>query len=364
LGSDGTHTSERRSMKKTANGAGKKAPLPLMCLALLLVSVASSSGQPSLVRALKGTPFPHNYVFFNFDRNKISDSSFLKTNNFEGAQLKYTWKELEPEKDKFDFSAIDKDLEFLTQHKKKLFVQVQDATFDPKRVNVPDYLVKDKQYHGGYANQYDETEKKPVGTVARRWDPSVQERFLKLLAALGEKFDGKITGINLPETAIDFGESKKHYPPGFTPQAYREAIIENMKALRKAFHTSVTIQYANFMPGEFLPWDDHGYLKSVYSAAKEMGMGVGGPDLLPYKKSQMNNGYHMIKDASGTVMTGIAAQDGNYAFVNPNTHRRVTVDEMYKFARDYLGSGYIFWCTEEPYYTKNVLPYMNQPGRL
>ena len=36
--------------------------------------------------------------------------------------------------------------------------------------------------------------------MARRWDPPVQERFHKLLLALGKEFDGKVEGINLPET--------------------------------------------------------------------------------------------------------------------------------------------------------------------
>src|SRR6185295_8300697 len=40
----------------------------------------------------------HHYVFFNRDRERISDAAFVNTKAFEGAQLKYTWSELEPEK--------------------------------------------------------------------------------------------------------------------------------------------------------------------------------------------------------------------------------------------------------------------------
>ena len=92
----------------------------------------------------------------------------------------------------------------------------------------------------------------------------MQERFGKLLAALGKEFDGKITGINLPETSVDFGVSGKLYPDGFTPRIYRAAIITNMVFLKRAFPRSIAMQYANLMPGEWLPEDDHGLLARVY----------------------------------------------------------------------------------------------------
>ena len=57
---------------------------------------------------------PRHYVFFNRERERISEPSFLGTRAFEGAQLKYTWRELEPEKDRYDFSAVRKDLAVLT----------------------------------------------------------------------------------------------------------------------------------------------------------------------------------------------------------------------------------------------------------
>ena len=61
--------------------------------------------------AAQGT---HHYVFFNRDRERIRDAAFLETKALEGAQLKYTWRELEPEQDRYDFSAIREDLQFLT----------------------------------------------------------------------------------------------------------------------------------------------------------------------------------------------------------------------------------------------------------
>jgi hypothetical protein len=304
----------------------------------------------------------HHYVFFGQDREKIREaSSFLATKALEGAQAAYSWRQLEPAKDEYDFGAVREDLAFLTSKGKKLFIQLQDVTFSESLINVPRYLLQDPQYHGGADKQYRyetgrEDLAKAAGWMARRWDPAVQERFHKLLFALGKEFDGKIEGINLAETAFDVGETGLLFPRGFSFEIYRDAVITNMKALRRAFPKSVVLEYANFMPGEWLPAEDKGYLRAVYKAAKELRVGVGGPDLLPYKKGQMNHSYPLIRDSAGVVTVGVAVQDGNYEHENPETGKRVTIPEIIKFGTEYLKVDYIFWCTQEPYYSGQLIP--------
>jgi hypothetical protein len=313
--------------------------------------------------ARAGGEGPHHYVFFNKDRERISDAAFLGTKAFDGAQLKYTWRELERGKDGYDFSDVEHDLMFLNAKGKKLFIQLQDASFDPTVINVPRYLLNDARYNGGADKQYsipddDETHAVPEGWVARRWDPAVQERFHKLLLALGKEFDGKVEGINLAETAVSFGESGRLFPKGFTPATYRDAVIANMRALKSAFPKSVALQYANFMPGEWLPDRDRSYLRSVYQRAKELKVGVGGPDLLPYKPGQMSHCYPLLRECAGVVPTGIAVQDGNYQHKNPKSEQPVTISELVGFATEYLKVDYIFWCTQEPFYSKNLIPFL------
>jgi hypothetical protein len=309
----------------------------------------------------------HHYVFFNRDRERISDPAFLNTKAFEGAQLKYTWRELEPEQDVYDFSAIRQDLQFLNSKGKRLFIQLQDSSFDPTVVLAPRYLLNDARYNGGAEKQYsiendDEGHAVPAGWVARRWDQAVQERFHKLLFALGKEFDGRIEGINLPETAIEFGESGRLFPRGFTVEGYRDAVITNMMVLKRAFPKSVTMQYANFMPGEWLPEKDRSFLRSVYQRARELKVGVGGPDLLPYKPGQMKHSYPLIRECAGSVPTGIAVQWDNYAHKNPKTGKRVTVSELIGFGTEYLKVDYIFWCTQEPYFSEELIRFL-QPKR-
>ena len=55
----------------------------------------------------------NHYVFFNIDRHRIQEKSFLESEALTGAQLKYRWSELEPEKGIYNFGLIQKDLDFL-----------------------------------------------------------------------------------------------------------------------------------------------------------------------------------------------------------------------------------------------------------
>lgn len=304
----------------------------------------------------------NNYVFFNIDRHRVQEKSFLENRKLAGAQLKYTWKELEPDKDDYNFQAIKNDLEYLTQHGKKLFIQIQDVSFDTIVINVPDYLIEQPEYSGGVAIQYltddNDTIIKQDGYVARRWDPEVANRFYKLLIALGKQFDGKIEGINLPETAVGFGESGSLFPKGFSPEVYNKAILKQMKVAKQAFPKSVVIQYANFMPGEWLPWNNKGYLEGLYQYARENTIGMGGPDIKIYKKAQMNHSYKFLKEFSDAIKTGIAVQWGNYEEINPKTGKKVTIDEIYTFGENEIGLDYIFWSTQEPYYTHYLIPYL------
>jgi hypothetical protein len=323
------------------------------CLILILSSVATTTAKPL-----------HHFVYFGMDREKVGTTkSFLETRAFEGAQVAYFWRQLEPAKDKYDFSLIREDLALLTRHRKKLWVQIQDVSFSERWNPVPKYLIQDPQYHGGANLQYeyknnDEEHATGAGWAARRWDPAVQDRYHKLLFALAKEFDGRIEGINFAESSVGFGETGRLYPEGFTPEIYRDSLVANLKVLKRAFSKSIALQYANFMPGEWRPSEDKGYLRAVYKAARESKVGVGGPDLLPYKRGQMGSSYSLIKEVAGEVTVGIAVQDGNYAHVNPNTGKRVTIAELIEFASEYLGTDYIFWCTEEPYYSSDLVPFM------
>jgi hypothetical protein len=323
-------------------------------------TLTSNVAEPVSVPAARRV---HHYVFFGMDRESIPNAkAFFETPAFEGAQVAYSWRQLEQGKDNYEFSLIREDLAFMSARGKKLWIQIQDVAFSDRWKMVPEYLLKDPAYNGGVVRQYkypgdDESKAVPQGWVARRWDPAVQERYQRLLKALGKEFDGRVTGINTEETSVDFGVSGKLHPKGFTPELYRDAIIANIKVLKHAFPKSIAMVYANFMPG------GRPHLEAVYKAARESKVGVGGPDLLPFRPFQRANSYPLILESKGKVPTGLAVQDGNYSDVDKKTGKRATVVELLKFGSDELNLDYIFWCTEEPYFSQELIPFMQSVKR-
>jgi hypothetical protein len=41
-----------------------------------------------------------------------------------------------------------------------------------------------------------------------QWNPAVRERYQALISALAARFDGRVYGINLPETSVDIDPKK------------------------------------------------------------------------------------------------------------------------------------------------------------
>ena len=296
-----------------------------------------------------------HFVYFARDRELIHNHPFLKIKRLVGAQIMYPWKQLEPEKGKYDFSIILEDYNYLLSFGKKLFIQLQDAFFSRKFVGIPAYLLTD-EYDGGAAPQYND-QGEQEGWVAKRWNAKVQNRWSLLLLALGKEFDGKIEGINFQESAI--GVTGKT-DSSFSSERYVESLKINMRALKKAFPLSATMQYANFIPGEWLPNDDKGYLRSVYQYGQEIGVGLGGPDLMFKRKGQLNHTIAMMHEGNFTVPLGIAIQDGNYIGETGNSNivsvRENIVPILHAFARDFLKVKYMFWVCQEPYFTEDVIP--------
>jgi hypothetical protein len=303
-----------------------------------------------------------NYLFIGMDRDLLKDTNYFKPELFDGIQIAYSWRQLEPEKNHYDFSIIDEDLHILKKYGKKLFISFEDVSFSMKYNHAPKYLLEDTIYHGGANKQYKfpdyrELEHIELGWVSRRWDPAVQKRLQKLFKVLGKRYDGKIEGIVTEETSVTFGKGPLH-PPGFSYSGYRDAFIKNIIALKAAFAKSTVMVYANFMPGGFIPFEDTTLLKSVYEAAWKNNIAVGGPDLFPYKPEQMQNSYQFIKQSYKKVAMGLAVQDGNYQYTNPVTKQPVTAADIYQFSKDYLHLSYIFWGTEQPNFNKQTLPFL------
>ncbi|WP_199911777.1 hypothetical protein [Dongshaea marina] len=229
----------------------------------------------------------------------------------------------------------------------------------PEIINVPDYL-RAKRYAGGITPQTDfPGEGKPLssGWVAKMWIPCVRERFQKLLQQLGKAFDGEIAGINLTETAISLDE--KNLPTHFSYDRYFGSVLANMLALRQAFQRSQVVQYVNFFPGE---WNnDRQYMSRLFAFALKYHIGLGGPDVVPYRKGQMKNSYPFFHCNKGRLpLIAMAIQEPDYSYTTPETGQKFTATQLYRFATRYLGAKVIFWNIQQPQYSQQVKPLLNK----
>ena len=289
-----------------------------------------------------------NFVFAE-DGDLHAIEPMLLRPDIAGVQVVYSWKALEPERDRYDFSVIERDLAAVTKLHKALFIQLQDRFFTPSARNVPAYLLEQARYGGGLVAQTDKPGEGAAdvqGWVAPQWNRPLRERYQRLLRTLASQFDGRIAGINLPETAIDIDQESDR--SGFSCDAYFRATLDNLHMARLAFRHSVVVQYVNFWPCE---WDnDHRYMARVFAMAEREGIGLGGPDVIPWNRAQMHNAYPWFRRFRGRVKpVAMAVQSPTLRYRDPSTGLPFTAAAIARFARDELGADIVFWSSHVPW---------------
>lgn len=304
-----------------------------------------------LALVVAGSCRPENFVYTTAG-DLPSLKRILERDDIGGAQVVYNWKRLEPAKDRYDFRGIEEDLALTESLGKKLFIQVQDRFFAPEHRNVPRYLLEEAEYGGGLVRQIDnpgEGRPQESGWVARQWDPRVRQRFQRLLTAMAERFDGRIYGLNLPETAIGVDVEKP--PAGFTCGGYFDAELENVAHARRVFRRSHVVQYVNFWPCE---WNnDRSYMARTFEFAAKNGIGLGGPDIVPWRPGQMKNSYPFFAKFKGRLpLVAMAVQEPTLTYTNPKTGKPFTREEFEQFGREYLGVHIIFWAASAPWLSR------------
>ncbi|THC89456.1 hypothetical protein EYZ11_011098 [Aspergillus tanneri] len=275
--------------------------------------------------------------------------SLLDRPDIGGVQSLYSWRSLEPRKDHYDFSAIARDVNITASKGKQLWIQIQDRSFSIARDPVPDYL-HHPIYNNGSVPQCDGDDCEhnfiPGGWATAQWNPHVRARFQRLLKALASRFDGQVYGINLPETAIEVQSNNTR--TNFTCQGYFEGELDNARYAASVFNHSYAVQYVNFWP---CGWNNqNGYLRRSFEFFAEHGIGVGGPDNIPYKKTMEKNAYPYMSEYRDRVpINVVAVQEPDLAAINPNTSKPFTKDEFTDFAVNRLGVKIIFWALSAPW---------------
>ena len=271
-------------------------------------------------------------------------------NHITGVKMGYWWRDLEPEKDVYDFSEIEKHLALVKKYDKQLFMYFGERIFNSNDKPLPNYLY-DPQYHGGV-----EPWAAKQGSVARLWDPAVMERMNKLIKELG-RFDSDpyFEGIIFPESALDIN---KDTASGYSHEALVEGMISRIDASVESFPNSVVIQYMNWGPPE---------LEAVIEHLYTVGAGMGGPDLVPdvgrFPEQQRMPAYDFYPIYTEKMPLCIAVETPN--LLKENEKGDFTLDGFWDMGLNTLFVNYIFWAfVEEQRFTfsfsEDILPYINE----
>lgn len=266
---------------------------------------------------------------------------FLDRPDIDGIQLLYSWASLEPSEEAYNWTQISTDLSFVLSRKKKLWIQLQDRSFSLGNYAVPRYMRGKPEYSNGSVLSCDgdcSTNFTGSGWAAAQWNPSVRARYQDLLAAMAAKFDGKILGMNLPETSISVDETQNN----FSSDGYYNGTLANAKFAAEAFEQSYVVQYVNFWPDDVN--GPNSYLNRSFAYFARNHVGIGGPDDIPYAYYQEQNSYPLFDKYRNQVpISVIAVQEPDLHKINKDTGKPFTKEEFTDFAIDCLGAKIIFW---------------------
>jgi hypothetical protein len=302
-------------------------PLALWSLALVAALAISANGtvygaEPAVKR------HPGHYVAVN-ETEDIQGIRHLDEQALRGLSKRYYWADLEPRQDAYELDALKKDLGFIT-----------DKTVRPGKNPLPSYLAE-------YALP------NARGFTAMRWDPVVIERFVALNRALARAFDDdpNFEGIAFQESALMIGPELRR-ERGYTPEKYRDALIQMLTETSQAFLHSQVFWYMNHFEG------GDQYLGDIAKAVVGSRVVMGGPDILPYRR-RLQATYQLYEKFKGQLPLFCSAQDDSYRHdkndsrnmgnaavtgnLPPPAEGYVPMEQIFLFARDKLHVKYLFW---------------------
>jgi hypothetical protein len=313
-------------------------PLALRSLVLLAAFAMAANdtargAEPAMNR------HPGHYVAVN-ELEDVQSVRHLDEPALRGVSKRYYWADLEPGKDAYELGAIKRDLSFLKAHNKQLVVFITDKTFRAGKNPLPSYLA-------------DYALPNARGVTAMRWDPAVIERFVALNRALACAFndDPNIEGVAVQESALMVGPEERR-ERGYTPEKYRDALIQVLTESSQAFSRSQVFWYMNHLEG------NDSYLGDIAKALVGSRVAMGGPDILPYRR-RLQATYELYEKLNGQLTLFCSAQDDSYRHdkndsrnmgnaavtrnLPPPEEGYVPVEEIFLFARDKLHVKYLFW---------------------
>jgi hypothetical protein len=245
-----------------------------------------------------------------------------------GIVRRYTWRSLETAQGVYDFSVIKSDLAWATANGAHFVVVIQYKTTVAEKAG-PAYL-----------DSY-EIPNKAGGYTLELWSPVVITRYNALVKALGSQIDSisSFEGLGNQETALSL-DSATLKARGYTPELYRDALINMLSAATVSMPTSRVFWFMNFLTG------NQSYIGTIAAALAPLGVVMGGPDDWPDNQALETMAYPYYTQFAGKMPLFIQVEGANYAephMTSGYTTKDWTMLELYEFALTKLHVNYMFW---------------------
>lgn len=259
--------------------------------------------------------------------------------NMRGVQTRLTWRELEPTKGNYDFSRIDRHIEYAkAANGKKLFVMISTKAFSAGTRPLPDYMYTSTYGGGVYRISINGVEatgsEATTGQNIALYNAAVRDRLVALVKAIGNRYNRNNTfqGIVFNETAL--GQA-------VTPltTAQKDAFFANLATVgleaRRAMPNSVVMQFLNF-PTSHIP--------ELASKSITNTVAIGGPDTFINDSNIESRVYPLYDDAANKVPLGPSVQGENYVTTyQDGPYAPPAVMDLYNFGKGRLHANFMFW---------------------
>jgi hypothetical protein len=245
-----------------------------------------------------------------------------------GIVRQYTWRSLEPTEGVYDFSTIKSDLAWAAAHGAQFVVVIDYKSFVAAKAG-PAYL-----------DAY-EIPNQVGGYTLELWSPLVVSRYNALIKALGAQIDSlrNFEGLGDQESSLSLSSATLK-ALGYTPELYRDALINMLSAATVSLPTSRVFWFMNFLAG------NQSYIGTIAAAVAPLGVVMGGPDDLPDNQSLESKAYPYYSQFAGKMPLFIQVEGTNYAelhLTSGYTTKYWTPLELYEFAFTNLHVNYMFW---------------------
>lgn len=192
----------------------------------------------------------------------------LRTTGVSGIIMRLPWRDLEVGDGRYDWRLLDANIEVAGVYGLKFIVQIGDRSFDGTDI-LPAYFPSEYALPSGSGAL--------TGVVAKRWDPYVYNRIIRLNRAIAARYGDQagFGGIATTETATGYNGND------YSPAAYRHALTQIAIQSQAAMPNHKLFMYLNFLRGGDNSDMNQDARVALVRDLPHDNLVIGGPDISP-----------------------------------------------------------------------------------